>query len=266
MDHADTLKKIGALTKAVATSARRLSWNVLRTPPDPIRRAAEARVDQMKVASEPFLRMPATEHDRVLRQIVAEESAARRQTAAVARFHLEPHVAELDRLYHEFVESCHRDTAADFPDALDRLDPAGMLMFELLKETLRPAFETASADDLLQRYEGALQTKTARGLIEAQLIEARVERGGLAKTEDQLPAAKRLRDFIDGVQELRVPMEQISDVPDTVAFAQNQIRNADLVQIRPLNADQPANAAIKAAFESEEPQFREALAAAAGDE
>ena len=267
MRYANDLKKLGAMVKHVGSGARRLSWNVRRTTPDPIRKTAEARVAKMIAESEPFRRMPTKEHERVRQEIQKEEATQRRLTASVARHQLEPHVRVLDEEYRGFVARCRRDTAADFPHALDGLDPAGMLAYHLLMETVRPAIEQASAAHLLQRYQDALATPdSARSLIEATLIEARIERGGLAETAEQLPLVKRLREFYAGVQELRVPVEQLGDVPDTIAFAYQQLRNADLVQVRAIDIDQPANAPAKAAFESEAQEFADALAAAAGDE
>jgi hypothetical protein len=261
----DTLKQIGGLTTALASRARRLSWNLSCTNDHANARTAAARVEKMKAESEPFRRMPRTEHARVQAEITKEETARRRLTASAARWGIEPLTRELQETYDRFVSECRRDVASDFPGALDNLDPAGMLMFELLKETLRPGIEQASADDLYRRYERALQTKDTRSLIEATLIEERVTRPGsaLAKTEGDLPAAKRLHDFVDGAQEMRVPLEQISDVPATIEFARKQVALADLVYIKPLALDQPGNEAAKQALDAEAQEYANAVAAEA---
>lgn len=266
MNDAETLKRIGTLVKAVASQARRLSWNLAQTNPDASRRTARARVEKMTAEHEPFRRMGRAEHERVEREIEKEEAARRRMTASAARWGLEPLARELEQLHREFVARCRRDTSIDFPQALDRMTPGDMLTFELLKETLRSGVEHASADELFRRYERVLQTKDARSLIEAELIERRVERGGLAETPEQLPAVKRLREFVEAVQEMRLPTEQLADVPDTIEFARKQISLADLAYVKPLALDHPSNAAAKLAFEAEAADYADALAAAAGDE
>lgn len=266
MKHAESQRKLGELVKGVSSRARRLSWNLARTNVHAIEKAADGRLAKLKAESEAFRRMPRTEHERVRTQILREETAARSATASAARWGLEPLARELADRYTEFVAQCRHDTAIDFPEALVGLDAAGMLTFALVVEALRPTIAHAGPDELLARHQAAMLTKDAASLAVATLIEQRVARGALATSEQQLPAVKALHDWIDGVQEMRVPSEQLADVPDTLEFARKQLSLADLVYIKAVALDQSVNAATKAAFDAEADQYAEELAAAAGDD
>lgn len=228
-NYRDTLTQIGALTRTVASAARRLSWNLARTTPDAITRTVAARQQRLMAESEAY-RRNRSEHAHVTAEIRAEEVAARSLSASAARFRLEPHVRALDQLYASFVATCRADTGLSFQHALDHVDANGMLVAALLREQLRPAIEAADAAGLLDRYTRALASQDAAGLIVAELIEARSARGGLATTTEHLPIVARLRDVIDGVMELRVPIEELADVPQTIAFGRKAVSMADLAR------------------------------------
>ena len=68
----ETVRRIGALTKQVASAARRLSWNVQRTTPSAIKRYAQERDAAMARESEAYRRMADLEHRRVQGEIEKE--------------------------------------------------------------------------------------------------------------------------------------------------------------------------------------------------
>jgi hypothetical protein len=264
MDYQTEMKAIIAAAKSVDSGARRLRWNTARTVPDPIRRTAEARNEKLKADSEAY-RRNRSEHQRVIAEMIAEETAARRLTAAVARWQLEPRIPELDQRYRAFVTRCRRDTSLSMPDALDRLDPAAMLTYHLLTETLRPAIATASAAVLSQRYAKAMETKDARSRIEAELIEERVEYGGLAASEGDLSIVRALTLYISEAQELRIQfsIDETRAIEDTIETARKSVNMAELAQVRPVDASHPAHIAARQAFEAEAGAYAEAVEAAA---
>ena len=259
MNYDDMTTRIGGLAKSGASGSRRLKWNLTRTVPDAIHQDAVARDEKMKQEYEHYRRMPATEHERIIGEIESEERARRWLSASVSRWMLEPKVHELDRLYRDFLAHARRDTALSFPDGgTNRLDPSGMLLFHLLTETLRPSIEKHQSAELLRRYTRAMDARDARGRIEAELIEQRIERGqGLATRDEDLPIVKRLTDYVEGVQELRAPMSvaDMDNIQETLSFSRSMIALADAAGIRPVDGSHPANAAAKRAYESEAEEY-----------
>jgi hypothetical protein len=262
MNYADERRAIDALVKQVAGAARRLLWNLARATPDAARRRAEARNAKLAADSEAYRRNQ-SEQARNLPMITGEELDSARSTASTARFRLEPLVPELDQRYRQFVATCRRDTALSFPDALNGITPTGMLTYHLLLETMRPSIEQANIADLVRLYERGQQTKDARALAEATLIEERVDRAGLASKPGDLPLVKHLTELVDFVRDLRVPFEpeERDDIEKTIALGRTQVSMADIAQVRAVNADHPAHAAAKAAFEAEAVIYAEAAAA-----
>jgi hypothetical protein len=264
MDYHKEMARIAALTKSVAAGARRLTWDTARTVPDAIVRTTEARHQRMMTDSEPYRRNRA-DHPKVIAEILKEETADRRLAAGSARFAVEPMVKELDQSFRAFVGACRRDTGLSMPAALDRLDPAGMLTYHMLAETLRPVIGVASAADLLRRYARALETKDARGRIEAELIEERAEYGGLAATENDLSIVRQLNEYIAEVQNLRVPYspEETRAIEDTIIAGRKAVSMADLAQVKPIDVTQAGNVAAKEAYDAEADAYAEAEAAEA---
>ena len=274
MDYARMLRIVGTLTKAVASGARRLSWNLQRQTPHVIESDVAARVEQLKQA-EIFALAGRQQHERVAGTLTNEWTPLRRLSASAARWLFEPQLQQLQQYYTDLIATSRRDVARSFLGALDGVTPDGMLTFHLLQESLRPSINSASAADLLARYERAMTTKDALGLIEATLIEERRrEHGALATKADDLPIVKRLDDYIEEVEELRIPLEpaEREEIEATIEFGRKTLSMADLAQVRPINIEQPANTAAKAAYESEASAYKaaveaqaELIAAAEGD-
>lgn len=253
----------------VDLDAQRMDWANRRTVHTTIRAVAENHLTLMENENEALRRFNmASPHERekMIKQIVGEETARRSLGAGVALRQLKLTAADLQRRVEHFTQARRHDVGLSFPDALVNVDANGMLMFQLLKETLRPMIESASPDALLRIYQHAWESKSARGQAECELIEERVEHGRLvAKTED-LAAAKELRDMIDGVQDLRVePAEELRRIEETLAKATKAIVRAEVLQVQPIDIEHPANTSAKAAFGAESDEFRteRALAEAA---
>lgn len=257
-----------AILRPVATlkaNTRRLHYQLARTTPQAIGETAAAKVEQLKASNEAFRRMAPAEHARVQADIEREETARRRHAASVARFHLEPNAEKLDRLYRQFSARCRASADLTFSAALDHVDANGMLMFHLLKETIRGHIDRAPAGELLASYQRALEVRDARALIEAELIEERIRRGGIAANTGELPVIKELSELITEVQEQRVPEElRAQQVEETIRQAQTVVEHAKGAGVSPLNPEHPANLAAKQAFEQEQETFAAAEAAQAG--
>jgi hypothetical protein len=191
---------------------------------------ARARLDTIKADSEPFRRMGRNEHNRILNDLIGEEHAHALQTAASARFRVEPHVRDLDRQYRAVVKQARADVALSFPNALDHVNATGLLMRALLEEQLRPAIASESIGDLVRRYERAIEQRDAVGLTAASLIEDRIARGkGLAASEGELPLVKLLTDRVREEQDARVPFDPglREQIELTIAFGSSAISLAE---------------------------------------
>ena len=204
---------------------------------------ARAHVEQLKENSEPFRRMGKREHDRVRDEVQREQSTARRRAASVALHHLraaEQHVNDWRR----WVQASRRDVSLSMPAALAHVSADGMISLALLRERRRSAVLTMTADQMLACYERACATKDAPAFVDAQLIEDVVQNGtGLALDAEDLPTLRKLREYISGIQDLRVP----TDLPDYEALAadiESLHERADALQISPLP---PEHDAISAA-------------------
>jgi hypothetical protein len=263
MKYEDMLKQIQAESCELAGHTRRLGWELPRTTPTAIKRTVAARIEKMKADNEPFRRLPRSEHERVRVEIEREETAARQLAAGVARFAVEPKVRELDRKYQAFIARRRHDAELSFRDALDRVTADGMIMLAVLRESLRPTIDKADPAALLQRYARAVETRDAKGRIEAELIEERVERGGLSTRDDELPIGRELGELVAAVQDLRVPIEELKGVAETIDDALRAVYLADTAKVLAINVEQPANIAAKQAFEAEAGEYQQALAEAA---
>jgi hypothetical protein len=261
MDNEAALKSIREGATALGSALGRFTWSKTRTQPVESQRAADTRLETFKKESEPFRRLPPAEHRRIAREILAEETAARSRDASVARYNLEILIGPLAARVRNYIDKRKHDLDLSFPNALDHFGPGDMVNLELLRETLRPQIESAPIDDLARRYTRAFDRKDARGLIEAELIEDRMERGGIAQTPTEIASVKELADRIEGLQSLRVePFSELSDIEETIAEARKAISRADVLEIRAANPQHDPDA--KQAHEAAEREYREALAEA----
>lgn len=201
---------------------------------EPVRRLLKNRSERAKMAAD----------------IRAETTRARQLAAGVALYPLraaEQHIAEC----RAWVQARRRDVSVAFPNALDHVDANGMLMFHMLKETVRPIIDHASPLTLLRTYQ-TLKTDDARSRIDAELIEARIERGGLARTPEEIPIVKELTELVRELQDWRVPL----DLPDYEELAADISRlraRATAAQIGVINPDQDSAAA--AAYREQEAEL-----------
>jgi hypothetical protein len=254
MNYAKVVTELRTGVNAITLATRRLAWSVRRTIPDTIQRTVQTRIEKMKQESEPFRRLPRTEHGRIVQQLTTEETRDRALAAGVARRNVEPLVEPLAVTVRAYVETRRRDVGISFPSALDHFTPGDMIALELLRETLRPQIESASVDDLTARYHRAFERRDARGLIEAELIEQRIERGGVARTPDEVAVVKALADSVEAMREMRIDeLETLRLAEDAIEEARKVISRADIAQVRAINPEfEPA---AKAAHDAAAQEF-----------
>jgi hypothetical protein len=246
--------------EVLALDTLRLAWATKRTIPDVVARTVSGRMDTLRKENEAVRRLPRAEQDRIFGDIEREERQARTLAAAVARYAVEPNIAALAERHRAYLSRRRRDVSVSFPSALDHFNPGDMIALELLRETLRPQIDSANIADLTQRYNRAYEHKDARGLIEAELIEARVERGGLAKSEEDRAAVKQLAESIEVMQDMRiVELEAIRNIEDAIEAAHKAVSRAEIAQVRAINPEHDLSA--KSAHAAAEAEYAQALAA-----
>lgn len=205
------------------------------------------------VASNPaldhMLRNP-VEHRRVTSEILADVRNRRQSAAGIALYPL-PEVSRCVSEWRAWVQETRRDVSVSLPDALNGITPDGTVLLSLLRVQLMPSVATMSAAQLLTMYQAAFRRRDPRATLEMELIEQRLADGGVATTDDDRQAAKTLRDYVDGVQGLRVPI----DLPDFEALDEEASRlqeRARVLGISPINPDhQPTAAALYRELEAE---------------
>jgi hypothetical protein len=108
--------------------------------------------------------------------------------------------------------------------------------------------EAASAAERFGTAQGAYQRKDARGFVEATIIERLIATGApLARDESELPIVRQLCEYVEAVQDLRIP----SDVPDFDAPEQELSRlnaRAEAIQLAALDPDTNPSAAQAYAY------------------
>jgi hypothetical protein len=222
-----------------------------------IKRDVQAEIEESASgnrALEHLLKNP-VERQRIHDDVRSRLTTARQHALQVALFG----VTESGRFIQDtrrWVEDTRRDTSLSFKGALNGITPDGMLTLELLKERRRTAVLTMTADELLVTYEQAMTSKEgAISYINAALIENLMHEGtGLALDADDLPKLKRLRAYIAGIQDLRVP-----DLPDYESLADDiasLYQRADVLQVGPVNPELYPDAA--AAYRDQEDILLEA--------
>jgi hypothetical protein len=258
MNYAAELKRIGTLTQAVASAARRLEWNLGRTVPDRIKQAARARVERLK-ESEDFRRAGAQRHLAVEAEIAGEMTTHAQLAGSASRNAAEAVLVELDTTYRPFVAARRADTSLSF-EGVPALDATGQIMLAMLETQTRPIVEKMTPEELEAGITKALLDQNWPGLVTTRLVEQRFAHNtGLTTSMEQLPAVKRVREIIDALQDLRVPIEHLGDVEPTIEYARRQISMAAAAGIRSVNTSMAANANYKAAFESEHAEYKAAI-------
>src|ERR1044072_8067859 len=118
MDYAATLKRIGELTKAVASAGRRLGYELRGTTEEAVSRRVMIRDAKFAADSEPYRRSRDLRKS-TIKDLMGEESAAAQARASVARSLVERPAQELDELYRTFVSTLRADIWESFPTALE---------------------------------------------------------------------------------------------------------------------------------------------------
>jgi hypothetical protein len=258
MNYAAELKRIGKLTQAVASAARRLEWNLGRTVPDRIRAAARARVETLK-ESEAFRRMGAAHHLGVEAQIAGELSAHAQLAGSAARHAVEPTLVELDATYRAFVAATRADTSLSF-EGVTSLDSNGKILLALLETQQRPIVEKMTPEELVAGITEGVEAQDGPGYVTTKLIEHRLRHNtGLTTSMEQLPAIKRAREIVEALGDMRTPIEALTDVEPTIAFGRRAVSMATAAGIRAVDTRHPANEKYAAAFASEAGEYRAAV-------
>jgi hypothetical protein len=188
-------------------------------------------------ASNPLMRrFPRVERDRIAGEMRGELENNRRAAGAVARFHAHGVRAIIARA-REVVARARRDVLLTMPDALQGVSADGMISLSLLRLQLTPLLREASAPELHATYQAALARKDARGLVEAEIIESMVASGAaLAREDHERAASTRLREYVAGVQDLRVPLD-LPDIDELEAEANRLDARAEALQLQPLDTE-----------------------------
>lgn len=221
---------------------------VLSAPKD-----AHADVERQRFEYPPLNSMGSAHHQKMEMDLLAKMEPVRRDATGKILFDLDRQVAALGRELPLYVAAQKRNVALTFSDkVLDHLDPAGMVSLAVFRELRRPYIDTRSADALLAIHVdvmGRLDDPTA--LVDQELIEQRLARpDGIVATEQDLPAARELREQVRELQELRVDVE-FTAVADALAAAQKAISRASLLNIVPVNIEQPHDPGRVTAIEAE---------------
>lgn len=252
MRYDDMFKPIHTDSLTLRTDTHRLTWQTVRTIPNSIARAVTAKLDRMKAENEAVRRFPQSELDRIFREIEREETVTRQLAAGAARYAVERVIDDLARRHADYIARRRADVSLSFPDALNNVDANGMLTFHLLTETLRPMVAQAGAAELRRLYADAIESKDARGRIIATLVEERVDHGGIAEMEDDLPIIRELSDQIEGVRDLRVePHGELQTIAETITEARKAVSRAEIARVHPANVAHDPNAKAAAEREAE---------------
>jgi hypothetical protein len=223
---------------ATATATLRTYRGALRLlRPHVIERDSVAAFDRIVTDNPLVRRFPQRERDRMAGEERATIENNRRAAGAVARRRAYDVRAIITRS-RDAVARARRDVTLSMPDALDHVSADGMIALALLRLQLQAVLREASAPELHATYQAALERKDARGLVEAEIIEGLASSGAaLAREDSERAASARLREYVAGVQDLRVPL----DLPDVDALEADLNRleaRADALQLQPLNPEQ----------------------------
>lgn len=245
-----TLQELRAAFGAAERAVITFRGSVRRLQPDVIDRHVKDRFEELSTTNEAIRRLPRSERDRIKADIKQETIELRRAAAQVARHHAAEVRAFITEARH-CIECARRNTEQSFPpDVYHHVTADGLITLGLLRVHLRSQLAQADATALHSAYGAALARKDAAGLVEAEIIEAIVmSNRKLATTKADIPAAKQLREYVEGMIELRTP----PDLPDLDTLQREASRlsaRADLLRIAPLN---PHSAPLAAsAFDQEQ--------------
>ena len=171
----------------------------------------KAHLDELTRQNEGLLRLVKrpSELAKFFEEIRAEKVADGLIVIAVCR-HLARQIPALVDEFRQAVSRIRRDTSLTFPGVLDRAGDEATR--ELLRLGIYDRLSRATPAQLFSTYLDALNRRDSlRAFYEAEGIESLADGGALVPaTEADLPVLKALRDHVEGVQDLRVPL----DLPD----------------------------------------------------
>jgi hypothetical protein len=189
------------------------------------------------------------ERARLFADVRAGFDTTRRRAAAGARSEATKAAGEAIRAGRAFIAARRADVLLSMPRADENVSADGMLIRELLRLQLAASLSTAPAAQLAEQYARALARKAAPDLVIVEVIEHLTDtRAPLALTTADRAAAQRLREHVDGIRDLRVPL----GVPDFDALAADLARlhqRADLLNVHAI--DPAAHLSVREALDAE---------------
>ena len=175
--------------------------------------------DAYEAANPLMKRFPRAEQARIRGEIRSEKEVIRREAGAVARFQARTVRAVVTR-GREAIARARRDVLLSMPEALDGVTADGMIGLAHLEVALTLRLEAAPVAEKLDIAQGAYQRKDARGFVEATIIERLIATGApLARDETEVSIARQLVEYVEGVQELRVPLDPETTLSAAQAYA-----------------------------------------------
>jgi hypothetical protein len=247
----------------VAQGADRLRWSTRRTSDEFLKGIAKDQVTRWAAENEVYRRMGKAHIEQNEREIFADLKRDALLAAGVNRYLVEPRIRELQREADLIGSESENAVEITLPNALDHLDPTGMLLVEVLSELRRPRLMAMSASSLLKEYFRAIDVGDAAGYATAVLIEGMVA-DVHAKNEEEMPAVHALKEEVAAIRRARRP-EALEDVAAVVNRATKVVATADIAGIGPIVP--MVNPQAKAAWDAEtavwEAEQQQAAAAAA---
>lgn len=207
-------------------------------------------------AANPLMRrFPRNERNRIAGEMRAELENNRRAAGAVARFHAHGVRAIITRA-RDVIARARRDVLLSMPDALQGVSADGSIMLSVLETMLAPSLEAATPTAKLGILQEAYRRKDPRAYVETTIIERQIASGvPLAGEDVERAASRRLREYVAGVQDLRVPTD-LPDIDELEAEANRLDARAEALQLQPLNPEQ--HPAARQAFD----ELRDGMTAA----
>jgi len=192
-----------------------------------------------------------TERARVFGDVGREFTQARRAAAGIA-VHALRSVTDYVAACRDWVENTRRDVSLSFEDAFLNLSADGLVMLGVYKLHRTAMMSVMSVGELSRTYTDALRNHSATSAVDAELIEALLDRNAVTATsEKEIATLRELRQTIDTVRETRLPVD-LPDVDTLEADVRRLHQRADLLQVIAVDPAHPSAAEMLAAYQAQE--------------
>lgn len=196
-----------------------------------------AAITKRRQEDELFDALGEKQHQRLARELMSRWLQPRELLAGHRLYELQRAVDAFEPKYRAFIEQRKRDITVTLPDALNHLKPGDMVNLAILRELRRSTIATMSARELADAYKAALQRRDATAYVELELVERRIEAGGLAKDEHDVGNARELAELVEAVRDLRLPLE-LAGIEDSITEARRVLKSYERREILPVNVAQ----------------------------